>query len=124
MKPKYKWLQLRNVWTGEEVDGSWDEAIPDGWYKAFGEQMIDELNEILVEHDYADKYMIVQIKEKYGQLRVYDNGVSESASLKHYQWLEKYEVLSEETCIKCGDKATHITKGWIVPLCDECGKAN
>ena len=81
--------------------------------------MIDELNDILIKYNYADKYRIVQIKEKYASLRWYSNGIPMDASEEYYQWLNKYEKLSEETCIKCGKKATHFSKGWILPLCDE-----
>jgi hypothetical protein len=129
MKPKYKWLKLRQVYKGRDYilddNGnyiSWAEDIPKGWGKAFGEQMIDELNEILEKYDFVDKYTIVQIKEKFGSLRWYDNGIPEKASKEYYKWLNKYEDLSKKTCIKCGKPATHMTEGWIIPLCDRCDK--
>lgn len=120
MKPKYKWLQAINEWTGEEIDGSWAEDIPTGWYKAFGEQMIDELNCLLEKWCFADKYKIVQIKEKYGSLRWYDSGIPQYMTEEYYQWLDKYETLSSKTCISCGKPATHMTKGYVRPLCDDC----
>lgn len=123
MKPKYKWLQVKNVWTGELIDDvSWEEEIPDGWYKAFGEQMIDELNNLLTKYCIEDKYKIIQIKEKYGSLRWYDNGIPQYLTDEYYEWLDKYEKLSIETCINCGKPATHMTKGWINPLCDDCDR--
>ena len=60
--------------------------------------------------------MITDIKEKYGTLRWYDNGNTGSG----YDIISKYARLSEDTCIKCGKPATHMTEGWIMPLCDEC----
>lgn len=123
MEPKYEWLKARNVWSGEIIEGaSWEEEIPDGWYKAFGEKMIEELNEILVKYNFQDKYQIIQIKEKFGGLRWYDNGYPSKMHDEYTAWLHKYEDLSEETCIKCGAPATHMTKGWILPLCDACDK--
>lgn len=128
MKPKYEWLKIRNVFDDDYIyddDGSylsWAEGIPDGWYKAFGEQMIDELHYILDKWCFTDRYRIMQIKEKFGMIRWYDNGVPQYMCEEYDEWLDKYERLSEETCIKCGDKATHMTTGWIVPLCDKCGK--
>ena len=127
MKPKYEWLRVRSLLSDEYIlddEGnylSYTDDIPDGWYKAFGEQMIDELNELLVKYNFVNKYRIIQIKEKFAQLRWYDNGVPEEASLEYWQWLDKYERLSEETCTKCGDKSTHFSTGWITPLCDRCG---
>ena len=100
---------------------SYTDDIPEGWYKAFGEQMIDELNELLVRYDFADKYRIMQIKEKYAELRWYSNGVPEEMSDEYYKLIDKYEKLSNNICIKCGDKSTHFSTGWITPLCDKCG---
>ena len=34
---------------------------------------------------------------------------------------ENYEDMSAKTCIVCGEPATHMTKGWICPVCDNCG---
>lgn len=122
----YEWLKVRNVWTDEyiyddnEEHMSWEEDIPEGWYKAFGRAMINELNDILVKHNFVDEYRVVQIKEKYGSIRWYSNGIPAEMTDEYYEWLNKYEALSEDTCIKCGEKSTHMTTGWIMPLCDEC----
>jgi hypothetical protein len=42
------------------------DEMPDGWRKAFGEMMCEEIKQELVRCDYLDEYMIIQIKEKYG----------------------------------------------------------
>jgi|LSQX01.2.fsa_nt_gb hypothetical protein len=126
MKPKYKWLILRNDWTNEPIlddSGnymSWAENIPYGWHKAFGEQMIDELNTLLEKYNHVDNYKILQIKEKYGSIRWYDNGYPSEMDKEYWEWLNKYERLSLDTCITCGSPATHMTKGWILPKCDRC----
>lgn len=125
---KYPFLILRtDYWTDrvlpeDEIDyeHTWWDDIPEGWAKAFGEQMCDELLEILKEGDYVDEYQIIQIKEKYGMLRIYSNGVPENISDKHHEWLRKYEELSEKTCINCGAPAVCMTKGWIMPVCQSC----
>ena len=55
-----------------EVDEDYDyiftklDEMPDGWKKAFGEMMCEEIKQELVRCNYLDKYMITQIKEKYG----------------------------------------------------------
>lgn len=82
--------------------------------------MIDKLNDLLVKYNFVDKYRILQIKEKYGELRWYDNGIPPVMSDEYREWLNKYEKLSYETCINCGKPATHMTKGWIMPLCNDC----
>ncbi len=129
MKPKYKWLRVRHVYKGtdyilndEDEYTSWLEDLPKGWYKAFGEQMADDLNEVLVKYDYVDEYRIHQIKEKFGSLRWYDGGYLPEMRDEYLAVLNRYEVLSENTCISCGEPATHMTTGWTIPLCDECDK--
>lgn len=130
MAPRYKWLRVRGVdggyifrnATGEYY--SWEEYIPAGWYKAFGEEMLNELNEILVRFDFEDEYEILQIKEKFGSLRWYDADIPNEAFEEHSAWLEKYEKKSIKTCISCGEPATYLAKGWIVPICETCRKEN
>lgn len=122
---RYPFLIPLNGWTGkpvEDYDYEWTylDDIPEGWKKAFGIQMCEELRDILLEADYLDKYQVVQAKEKYGGLRWYDNGVPESIYDKYRDWLKKYEDLSEETCIRCGKPGTMRNDGWVSPWCDEC----
>lgn len=126
MKPKYPWLVLRNGWTGESIKDENGEPVSAlihlerGWYKAFGEQMVDELNEILVKHNSTETYRIDQIKEKYGSLRWYDSGYSYQAQDELSAWSTKYSHLSEETCVICGAPAKIRTDmGWISPYCDK-----
>lgn len=126
---KYPFLLIKIDWDGRILEDkeinyeyTWWDDIPEGWAKAFGEQMCDELLEILKEADYVDKYQIIQIKEKFSELRWYDCGVPKEISDKYYAWLTKYENLSYKTCIKCGKPATIHTKGWVIPLCDECNE--
>lgn len=125
---KYPFLIMKtNYWTGEKIPEeeinyttTWFDDIPEGWAKAFGEQMCDELLEILKKADYVDEYQIIQIKEKFGMLRWYDNGVPDTVWDEYKAWLDKYEILSDKTCILCGEPATHHTTGWIMPVCDSC----
>lgn len=94
--------------------------MPPGWKTAFGERMCDEITEILKEYNYLDKYRVVQVKEKFGQLRWYDNGSPDGAYEKINDVLVKYEHMSEVTCVMCGKPATKMSTGWISPYCDEC----
>ncbi len=124
----YPFLIMKtNYWTGEKIPEeeinyttTWFDSIPEGWAKAFGEQMCDELLEILKKADYVDEYQIIQIKEKFGGLRWYDNGVPDAVWDEYKAWLDKYEILADKTCILCGEPATHYTAGWIMPVCDSC----
>lgn len=95
------------------------DAMPEGWRKAFGLKMCEEIKQSLIKtggRKLLNKYRICQIKEKFGGLRWYDNN-----STKEIQnIINKYETISEYTCIDCGKSAKYRTKGWIVPLCENC----
>lgn len=119
---KYPFLLPRNRWTGKvpaDYDYSYTEFddMPDGWRKAFGEKMCEEIKQELEEKGILHQYRISQIKEKYGELCWYDFGCT-TKILREI--IPKYEKLSTRTCIKCGKPATRITLGWISPYCDDC----
>lgn len=96
---------------------TWLDDMPDGWRKAFGEQMCEEIMQELVEHNCVDKYRVTQIKEKFGELRWYDDFGTDKM---YNEIFPKYEELSRRTCINCGAPATRISTGWISPWCDQC----
>ena len=125
---RYPFLKYHSQWGNEDLQGydydfTYLDDIPRGWKKAFGVQMCEELREILIEGGYLDEYQVVQAKEKYGRLCWYDNGVPDSIWDKYRDWLNKYEDLSEKTCIGCGKPATMRIDGWVSPWCDECYEA-
>lgn len=85
--------------------------MPKGWKKAFGIQLAEDIKKELKEKHIKD-YYVMQVKEKYGSLRWYDNYALDCIS--------KYEKLYERTCCQCGKPATLISTGWICPYCDNC----
>ena len=130
LKTRYPFLIPRNRFTDKICDGigmtqeeydNWSELddMPDGWRKAFGEQMCEEIYQALLKNggeEAVNKYRIIQIKEKWGYLHWYDsNGNAEINKV-----IRKYEDISEKTCITCGKPATKISLGWISPYCDNC----
>ena len=116
------------LYMGYSEDGepnykfTWEDEVPEGWRKAFCPQMWDELKEILEKHNYLDKFRFVQIKEKYGTLRIYDTGAPEEVYNEIEDWEAKYEELSEKVCIHCGKPAKYLSMGWISPWCEDCAK--
>lgn len=130
LKTRYPFLIPRNRFTDKICDRSgmtyeeyenWSELddMPDGWHKAFGEQMCEEIYQALLKNggeEAVNKYRIIQIKEKRGYLHWYDsNGNAEINDI-----IRKYEDISEKTCIRCGKPATMISLGWISPFCGDC----
>ena len=134
--PHNRWSRKRiteaqdgGYWPGspEEVpEYDWEytelDDMPDGWRIAFGEQLCEDLKRELLAaggQKALEDYMVVQIKEKYGYLRWYDNGCTERW---YREILPKYEALSERTCLHCGKPAKFISAGWISPWCEDCAK--
>ena len=93
------------------------QEIPQGWRKAFGKEMYDELSAMIeAQSDVIDNYEVIQVKEKFGELRWYDeNGTTQTDEI-----IDKYSEISSRTCIVCGKPATRITLGWVCPYCTEC----
>ena len=104
-------------------DRTWLDDIDNGWRKAFGEDFCNELFDALINADYLDDFHFLQIKEKFGALRLYFNGwpATEHGD-KIIEVVSKYEELSKYICGYCGKPARYITKGWIYPLCEDCIK--
>lgn len=95
------------------------DAMPEGWRKAFGLQMCDEIKKELKKYKGTlRKYRIHQIKEKWGELCWYDGAAPEEV----FKIIRKYAELSRQTCINCGKPAKYISRGWISPYCEECAK--
>ena len=124
---KYPWLYPVSEYTGKPLENydysfTWMDDIPLGWNIAFGKQMVEELGALLEKYNYQDEYSICQIKEKFGGLRWYDNGLPTEGYEEYKEWLDKYEELSYKTCIDCGKPAKYFTRGWITPICEDCAK--
>lgn len=121
---KYPWLVPCDELTGEldpnyDYQSTWMDEIPDGWRVAFGDQMVEELDQLLKKYNVTD-YKISQIKEKFGELRWYDDDFPEKGYEEYDEWLTKYEDLSKITCIRCGEPAKYLTTGCILPVCESC----
>lgn len=123
---KYPFLLPRNVFTGEVIEGYdytytvWDD-IDDGWRIAFGDLLLEELGEDAKKYGYEDTLRFDQIKEKYGQLRMYVSGYGGNA----LEIIDKYSILSENICVQCGQPDVYMTTcGWYYPCCKKCWDKN
>ena len=127
---RYPFLIPRNRWTDKLM---WDktdkyfmpysytelDAMPDGWRRAFGIEMCEEIRKELIKYNYLDKYRIAQIKEKFGELRWYDFGIPKNSKI--WEIIDKYTELSHHTCMICGRPAETSSDGyWLYTLCDKC----
>ena len=119
MIEEFPFLLPRNRFTDKPMDNydySYNEwqAIPLGWQIAFGWKLLHELNILVQALEKPEDFRIEQIKEKFGELRVYTNGGHDI-----WQLIDDYSTLSERTCIVCGKPAVYISRGWICPYCAE-----
>ena len=89
---------------------------PEGWDTLL-DAMAEEVNKALAADGInPNDYVILQIKEKFGELCYYDNGHGEATK----KVLEQYYELSRCTCCKCGKPAEFVSLGWIEPWCATC----
>ena len=118
---KYPFLKMKcgDCYTDDE-NVCWLDCLPYGWVKAFAKEMCDELMYVL--GDYADEWQIVELKEKYAQMRLYHGGVPTEIYDKVESIINKYAEKSYHTCVHCGAYATQYSSGWTWPLCEECNK--
>lgn len=120
---KYPFLLPRD-WNDEELKDyaySWTlmDEIPRGWRIALGELLFDELKEECEKVNYLNDLRLVQIKEKFGGLRIYTNGEPEGSNINDI--IEKYSLLSENICIKCGKPdVSMVNDSWVSPYCLDC----
>jgi hypothetical protein len=116
---RYPWIRPVG-WRGERLksyDFTMYDDVPPGWKRAFGKIMLEEYRDTLIRNRFLQKFQWVQVKEKYGTLRLY----SESAPREVLDLESKYDYISAFFCISCGRmNAPMLTGGWIEPLCEAC----
>ena len=104
-----------NRWSMPSTDEGWDEIII---------SLSSKINEHVKNWSKNEQPKILQIKEKFGELRFYisttDNYISEL--------IKEAEDEANQTCEFCGSKENiqQFQKGkrkygWIKKLCDKCG---
>lgn len=120
---EFPFIGMHDPWTGEILEDydyyhTWLDDIEPGWKKTFGLDLCIELKEALLKDNSLDKFQFMQIKEKFGGLRLYSSGYEENTK----NALTKYEELSYYICGHCGRQATKVSTGWIYPFCDKCAE--
>lgn len=81
--------------------------LPRGWAKV-ADMLYNPLNNFVCEGG-----TVIQVKEKFGELRVYMSGPNQPD-------ISEAELLAESTCVICGEPAIgHQYIGWYGPRCKE-----
>ena len=117
---KYPFLKIGGATKNKKFfqTSCWYYSLYDGWRKAFGKALCDELKEALKRYGMLKSYVITDLKEKYGELTIYDDG----APGEVHDIILKYGYISERTCIVCGRRAKYVTRGWVEAYCEDCIK--
>ena len=110
---------------GDNYKRTWLDEVPFGWQQ-FALTYFEKIEKILNDHDAKDYLRIIEVKEKWGKLRIYYSFVNNS---KHEQnkWIEDIDRLfstleneSWKICIDCGRQANYQTNDYVIPVCDKC----
>ena len=102
----------------EKIDGTQLDCLPAGW-RTLAVEMFRKIRDRLIEEggqDAVDNFMIDQLKEKFGEIRLYAHPTSDEVE----NIISEYERKSADVCCCCGKRATRVSKGWICPFCDDC----
>lgn len=100
-----------------------------GWQESFVPYMMDEMFNTL--GSYVEDFEVYQIKEKYGNLMIYHGWKDRKYTTEElkdideineeiYEIIKKYFRISGHTCVSCGGKAVLLSKGWVLPFCENC----
>lgn len=100
---------------------TWKEKIlnnmPKGWVDAFGDLLCEELSKA-VDKLNDNGFDILEVKEKFGSLRIYCGGTT---STEINDIITKYEYISKYVCCQCGKPDVRMVDvGYSIPCCDSC----
>lgn len=124
---RYPFLLPRD-WTGEvpsNYDYSYINCFENGWkdiFLEYCENILPWYNSL--DEESKKQFYFTELKEKYGQMRIYPSFTSnEESKFNHIATIK-----SEWTCYSCGkqprdSKGNHLiwtSRGWIEHLCKDC----
>lgn len=133
---KYPFLVIENFYDREPVYKTEEEKISKNWYKEFDGYGWEDLWKRYLKHlfewydqqseDVKKSFRFSDVKEKFGELRIYTVG----GGGEDLEWIAEW--LSSVTCQYCG-KVTKDEEdprwfkiwrsgGWISNMCEECAK--
>ena len=109
--------EKRYIEIGYNYDYTWLDYVDIGWKTIFLE-MCEEIQQVLEFEDI--EFKILDIKEKYGEMRVYYAGGND----KIQSIISNYTDMSKYICIECGAPAKYILSYWYRPYCKNCAPEN
>lgn len=100
----------------ERAKGSFELLGLTGWY-SLAEELSTKIAELMPD------FRLLQIKEKYGEMRYYWSSIDFHNNTKQvWELVDDYEMRSRKTCSLCGkDNARQVSlSNWIHTLCTDC----
>jgi hypothetical protein len=93
----------------------------DGWFDILW-RLCEDLEPLVAEFEEAagHQFEVLQVKEKFGELRIYVTHANDAISRR----LETAERESFRACEVCGQPGKRREGGWIKTLCDEHASAH
>lgn len=125
---KYPYLANNGNIPYAEPGDTFLDCVPEGWRTQFFKTM-DCINEVITEYGFhPERFQFLQVKEKFGELRIYWEFNGEEVGEVRADGIREYislliEELADKTrkiCHKCGKPATLLSTGWVLPYCGEC----
>lgn len=93
--------------------------IPRGWNALFFNYCL-EITPILASVNELNDFHFLQVKEKWGQLRIYNSGINPVIAKEMDAVEKKYVDMSMKTCCLCGKPGKMTYDGLVCPFCKEC----
>jgi hypothetical protein len=97
-----------------ELKFKFDGATPSKHNVIITQDTIDQARTKMLEVE-KNVPVVTQVKEKYGTLRFYVNGATDS----QYKLIDFAEYMSETTCEICGNKGKLVGQGWFSVRCTQ-----
>jgi hypothetical protein len=92
------------------------QCVGNGWHG-----LVDETYDLLEPHEIE----VTQVKEKFGQLRIYTGIMTKEVSDELDPKIWEIESRSMSVCECCGQPAEQRTKGgWLKSICNPCKDIN
>lgn len=107
MNPREKYPKLFNCSV----------SVGEGWWPII-EEICDYVDRVNVTVKGLEDFKILQVKEKFGGLRIYYLGGDETLR----GMINMAEIMSFHICEVCGDKAEPSGESWIKTLCEKHSK--
>lgn len=117
---KYPWLKIYDPYPEEGESDHFEPElwIPEGWVKTLWDTMCEDLDRVIKAANLQDEFRIVELKEKYGSMRMFCNPYTPKIN----DITRTYEMLSEAVCACCGsiEGVKMVPWSWVSPYCRHC----